>query len=49
MSEISERYRRVAAQLTERVEAVPEGAWGEPAPEGADEQTRLLAFVGRQP
>jgi uncharacterized protein (TIGR03086 family) len=32
VSEISERYRRVAAQFTERVEAVPAGAWDNPAP-----------------
>ena len=37
MSEISERYRRVAATFTERVEGVPEGAWDGPAPcEGWD-------------
>ncbi|MGQ0615483.1 MAG: maleylpyruvate isomerase N-terminal domain-containing protein [Acidimicrobiia bacterium] len=88
MSEIAERYRKVAAQFTERVEAVPDGAWENPAPcegwvardvvghlvewlpafffgiwdieahpgpmvtddpAGADEQTRLIAFVGRHP
>jgi uncharacterized protein (TIGR03086 family) len=32
MSEISERYRKVAAQFTERVTAVPEDAWDNPAP-----------------
>jgi uncharacterized protein (TIGR03086 family) len=32
MSEISERYRKVAAQFTMRVEAVPESAWDDPAP-----------------
>ncbi|CAA9241688.1 MAG: hypothetical protein AVDCRST_MAG50-1740 [uncultured Acidimicrobiales bacterium] len=32
MSEISERYRKVAGQLTERVTAVPDGAWDNPAP-----------------
>ena len=32
MSEISERYRRVAGQFTERVEAVPPGAWENPTP-----------------
>jgi uncharacterized protein (TIGR03083 family) len=32
MSESSERYRRVAAQLTRRVEAVPAGAWAGPSP-----------------
>jgi uncharacterized protein (TIGR03086 family) len=32
MSEIAERYRRVAAQFTARVTAVPEGAWDNPAP-----------------
>jgi hypothetical protein len=36
MSEIAERYRRVAARFTERVN------------ESADEQTRLIAFTGRQ-
>ena len=32
MSEISERYRRVAGQFTERIDAVPAGAWERPAP-----------------
>jgi uncharacterized protein (TIGR03086 family) len=32
MSEISERYRRVAGQFTQRVRAVPAGAWDNPAP-----------------
>jgi uncharacterized protein (TIGR03086 family) len=32
VSEISERYKRVAAQFTERVEAVPGDAWDNPAP-----------------
>ena len=32
MSEISERYRKVAAQFTRRVEAVPAPAWENPAP-----------------
>jgi len=32
MSEIPERYRRVAAQFTRRVEAVPDQAWDNPAP-----------------
>ena len=32
MSEISDRYRRVAGQFTARVEAVPPGAWENPAP-----------------
>jgi uncharacterized protein (TIGR03086 family) len=32
MSEISDRYRKVAAQFTARVTAVPEGAWNNPAP-----------------
>lgn len=32
MSEHSERYQRVAAQFTDRVKAVPEGAWENPAP-----------------
>ena len=32
MSEISDRYRNVAAQFTERVKAVPDGAWANPAP-----------------
>jgi uncharacterized protein (TIGR03086 family) len=32
MSEISDRYRRIAGQFTERVRAVPDGAWDNPAP-----------------
>jgi uncharacterized protein (TIGR03086 family) len=32
MSEIADRYRRVAGQFTQRVEAVPAGAWDNPAP-----------------
>ena len=32
MSEIADRFRRVAAGFTARVEAVPEGAWTRPAP-----------------
>jgi uncharacterized protein (TIGR03086 family) len=32
MSDIAERYRKVAAQFTARAEAVPEPAWGNPAP-----------------
>jgi uncharacterized protein (TIGR03086 family) len=32
MSEIAERYRRVAGQFTARVEAVPPGAWENPTP-----------------
>jgi uncharacterized protein (TIGR03086 family) len=32
MGEISERYRRVAGRFTERVEAVPAGAWENPSP-----------------
>jgi uncharacterized protein (TIGR03086 family) len=32
MSEISERYRNVAWQFTQRVTAVPDGAWDNPAP-----------------
>ena len=32
MSEISERYRRVADGMTRRVEAVPDDAWHNPAP-----------------
>jgi uncharacterized protein (TIGR03086 family) len=32
MSETSERYRRVAAQFSQRVEAVPDSAWDNPAP-----------------
>jgi uncharacterized protein (TIGR03086 family) len=32
MGEISERYRRVAGRFTERVEAVPVGAWENPTP-----------------
>jgi uncharacterized protein (TIGR03086 family) len=32
MSEISDRYRKVAAAFTERVRSVPDGAWENPAP-----------------
>jgi uncharacterized protein (TIGR03086 family) len=32
VSEISERYERVADQFTERVKAVPDEAWANPAP-----------------
>ena len=32
MSEISERYRKIAGQFTDRVEAVPVDAWDNPAP-----------------
>ena len=32
MSEIAERYRKVAGQFTQRVTAVPDGAWDQPAP-----------------
>jgi uncharacterized protein (TIGR03086 family) len=32
MSEISDRYRRVAGQFTARVEAVPPDAWDNPTP-----------------
>ena len=32
MSEISERYRKVAAAFTQRAEAVPDDAWDNPAP-----------------
>ena len=32
MSEFAERYRKVAGQFTERVLAVPHGAWDNPAP-----------------
>lgn len=32
MSEISERYRRVADGMTQRVVAVPAAAWGNPSP-----------------
>jgi uncharacterized protein (TIGR03086 family) len=32
MSEIAERYRRVAGRFTERVNAVPEPVWEHPAP-----------------
>jgi uncharacterized protein (TIGR03086 family) len=32
MSEISERYRRVAGQFTQRVNAVPASAWDNPSP-----------------
>jgi uncharacterized protein (TIGR03086 family) len=37
MSDVPDRYRRVAAAFTERVANVPEGAWSNPAPcEGWD-------------
>ena len=32
MSEIADRYRKVAAQLTDRIEAVPDDAWDNPSP-----------------
>ena len=32
MTEISERYRKVAGEFTKRAEAVPDGAWDNPAP-----------------
>ena len=32
MSEIAERYRKIAATFTERVRAVPDDAWDNPAP-----------------
>jgi uncharacterized protein (TIGR03086 family) len=32
VSEIAERYRRVAGQFTQRVEAVPDVAWDNPSP-----------------
>ncbi len=32
MSEISERYRKVAATFTQRARSVPDGAWENPAP-----------------
>ena len=32
MSEISERYRRVAGQMTQRAAAVADGAWESPSP-----------------
>jgi uncharacterized protein (TIGR03086 family) len=32
MTEISDRYRRIAATFTDRVEHVPAGAWDAPAP-----------------
>jgi uncharacterized protein (TIGR03086 family) len=32
MSEIADRYRKVAGEFTARVEAVPSGAWSNPAP-----------------
>ena len=78
MTASSERYRRIAGELTRRVEAVASVAWDAPAPrEGwsardvepmdgamrasghygprvaveadADDQTKLLAFLGRHP
>jgi uncharacterized protein (TIGR03086 family) len=32
MSDISERYRKVAGQFTQRAKAVPDGAWDNPSP-----------------
>jgi uncharacterized protein (TIGR03086 family) len=32
MSDLAERFRKVASGFTERVEAVPDGAWRNPAP-----------------
>jgi uncharacterized protein (TIGR03086 family) len=32
MSEISERYRKVASQFMQRAKAVPDGAWDKPSP-----------------
>ncbi len=32
MSEIADRYRKVAGQFTQRARAVPDGAWDHPAP-----------------
>jgi uncharacterized protein (TIGR03086 family) len=32
MSEISDRYRKVAGQFTQRATSVPDGAWDNPAP-----------------
>lgn len=32
MSDIADRYRKVAAEFTARVHAVPDGAWERPAP-----------------
>jgi hypothetical protein len=32
MSEIAERYRRVAGRFTDTARAVPDGAWENPAP-----------------
>jgi uncharacterized protein (TIGR03086 family) len=32
VSEIADRYRRVAGRFTQRVNEVPEGAWEQPAP-----------------
>ena len=32
MSEIAERYRKIAGQFTQRVQSVPDGAWDNPAP-----------------
>jgi hypothetical protein len=49
MSEVIERYRCLADQFGERVEATPDdiGPKVEP-PEGADPQTRFLCFLGRR-
>jgi len=45
MSEISDRYRRLAAGFTERVTAVPPDRWSSPTPCEAWTATELVAHV----
>lgn len=50
MSEIADRFRRVAAQFTERVGAVPADAWDNPAPcEGWVARDVVRHLVGWMP
>jgi uncharacterized protein (TIGR03086 family) len=46
MTEIADRFRRVAAGLTQTIDAVPEGAWDDPSPcEGWDGRDVLRHLV----
>ncbi len=49
MTEESERYARLADAFADKVAAVPRQAFGPEVvvPAGADEQVKLLAFLGR--
>lgn len=50
MSEIAERYRKVAGRFTELTRAVPEGAWDRPAPcEGWVARDVVRHLVGWMP